>query len=80
MQAIQTRYLGLTNSRGARIKAWCAARSLTIPFPYEMSTEDAHLHAAQTLADKLEWAGHYYGTLRQGCLPNGDYCHVLVKD
>lgn len=50
---IRTRYLGPTNTRGARIKAWSGSRSVTIPYPYELSTEDAHAEAASWLHDKL---------------------------
>jgi len=80
MQAIQTRVLRATNTRGARIKAMSWAGNITIPMPYEMDTDDAHMHAAQTLANKLNWVDEHYGRLVQGCLPSGEYCHVLVKD
>ena len=36
MQAIQTKYIGPTNTKGARIKAFCAAGSITIPYNYEL--------------------------------------------
>lgn len=79
MQAIQTRVLRPTNTRGARIKAMSWAGDLTIPMPYELDINAAHMQAAQTLADKLGWTGKHYGQLVQGCLPNGEYCHVLVQ-
>lgn len=50
---IRTRYLGPTNTRGARIRATNGARSVTIPYPYQLSREDAHAEAALTLHDKL---------------------------
>ncbi len=55
MQAIKTKYLGPTNTRGARIKAECYSRSLTQPFAYELNEEDRHIKAALALAEKLEW-------------------------
>ena len=79
MQAIQTRVLHPTNNRGARIKAMSWAGELIIPFPYDLDTDEAHMQAAQALVEKLGWTGKYYGQLVQGCLPNGDFCHVLVK-
>jgi len=79
MQAIQTKYIAPTNRRGSRIKAWCVAGSKTISYPYGLNTELAHYDAAQQLLVQLGWTGVNYGTLEQGCLPNGDYCHVLVK-
>jgi len=79
MQAIQTRALLATSNRGARIKAMSWAGDLIIPMPYELDTDEAHMQAAQALAAKLGWTGKHYGQLVQGCLPNGDYCHVLVQ-
>lgn len=82
MQAIQTRVLRPTNTRGARIKAMSWAGDLTVPMPYELDTDAAHMQAAQTLAEKLGWTGNAAlgnWQLVQGCLPNGEYCHVLVQ-
>lgn len=50
---IRTKYLGPTDTRGARIKAWSGETSVTIPYPYELNTEDAHVEAASKLADIL---------------------------
>lgn len=57
-QAIITKFLGPTNTKGARIKASCAGGSLTIPYPHELNTDDAHMFAALQLSDKLEWSAH----------------------
>jgi len=77
MQAIQTKYIGPTNTRGSRIKAWCAVGSLTIPYPYAMSGIDVHQVAAQKLVNKL---GLDYGRIVGGELSNGDYAFVFVGD
>ena len=79
MQAIQTRYLCPTNSRGARIKATCAAGSITISYPYELSGQAVHRKAAEALVSKLGWVDPHYGGLLGGCLPNGDYCFVFTS-
>ena len=79
MQAIQTKYIAPTNHRGSRIKAWCDAGSKTISYPYGLNVDLAHYDAALQLQNQLGWIGDNYGILKQGCLPNGDYCHVLVK-
>ena len=42
MQAIQTKYIAPTNHRGSRIKAWCAAGSKTISYPYGLNVDLAH--------------------------------------
>ena len=77
MQAIQTRYLCPTNTRGARIKATCAAGSITIDYPHELSGQACHRKAAEALASKLDWLHPNYGGLLGGCLSKGDYCFVF---
>jgi len=77
MQAIQTRYLGPTNTRGARIKAWAAAGSVTISYPYELSGQAVHRKAAEELVNKLGWNDAYYGGLLGGQLESGDYAFVF---
>ena len=49
MSMIRTRYIGPTNTKGARIGATNGARTVTIPYPYELSVEDAHMAAADKL-------------------------------
>lgn len=78
MQAIQTRYIGPTNTRDSRIKAWCAAGSITIPYPHELNGQAVHRKAAEELREKLGWTKPHYGeVLLGGCLPNGDYCFIF---
>lgn len=54
MIAIHTKYLGPSNVRGARIKAYNGDRSITISYPYELNGEHAHFAAAQEFARKFE--------------------------
>lgn len=62
MKAILTKYLGPTNYRGARIKAYDSdGNSATIPFPYELNTEGRHRKAAEALLDKMGWEGNLAG-------------------
>jgi len=77
MQAILTRYLGPTNSRGARIKATCAAGSITISYPHDLSGQAVHRKAAEALVSKLDWTHSNYGTLLGGQLDSGDYAFVF---
>ena len=58
MQAIQTRYLGPTNTRGSRIKATAYAGSITVDYDHSLRTEEAHAVAAVALARKLGWDGY----------------------
>lgn len=77
MQAIQTKYFGPTNSRGSRIKATCAAGSLTIPYPYALSGQAAHRAAADALITKLGWDKGYHGEILGGQLADGTYVFVF---
>lgn len=52
-QAIYTKYIPATNTRGSRIKASCEAGSITIPYPSAENESGAHIHAAEMLCKKL---------------------------
>ena len=54
-QAIETKYLGPTDTRGSRIKAIAAAGSITVEYDYEYSPEINHETAALKLAKKFGW-------------------------
>jgi hypothetical protein len=75
-QAIETRYMRPTNTRGGRIKAIAWGGNITIPYPHDLSTDDAHRAAAQALIDKLGWTGDF----AQGGAAKGDgYYFVNVN-
>lgn len=75
-QAIETRYLGPTNTKGGRIKATAAAGSVTIGYDHALNTEGAHKAAALTLIDKMGWTG----TFAQGGNAKGNgYVFVNVE-
>lgn len=62
MQTIETKYIGPTNHRGARIKATAThGASVTVPYPHELSESDRHSLAARKLAAKLNWTGDMIG-------------------
>ena len=67
MQAIETKYLGPTNFRGARIKATAQAGSITIPWDHELNVEGNHDAAARALVRKWGW----FGSWIRGALPSG---------
>lgn len=52
-QAITTKYLGATETKGSRIKATCDRGSITISYPYELSHEDVYIKAANALVQKF---------------------------
>lgn len=76
MQAIRTKYLAPTNSRGARIKATCAAKSITVSYAYELDIAENHKLAAAELKESLNWGGK----LESGQLHGGTYAHVLRNE
>lgn len=43
---IKTKYIGATDTRGARIIAKALGKQASIPFPYELSGEEVHRKAA----------------------------------
>ncbi len=84
-QAIVTKYLGPTNHRGARVKATCQARSITVAWDSAKDAEDNHYAAALELALKLEWVTEWdldkgIVHLVGGGLPNGrGNAYVIVE-
>lgn len=79
MQAITTKYVGPTNTRGSRIIAKAAAGSLSVGYDHGLNLDENHSAAAQALVKKLGWTGPNYGELVSGCNDKGDYVHVLTK-
>lgn len=57
MIAIHTKYIGPSNTRGSRIKAYTSKRTATIDFPYGNSVVECHYEAVKALIKKhkLEW-------------------------
>lgn len=58
MIAIHTKYIGATDTKGSRIKAYTTrGLSVTISYPYELSYENAHFEAVKALVakHKLDW-------------------------
>ena len=88
MQSIQTKYLGATNTIGARIKATCARGSYTIGFPYELSGDAIHIAAASALIERFLAEDLRSGTpiesnpwnmpFTTGTLPDGSVAHVFI--
>jgi hypothetical protein len=64
-QAIVTRYLGPTNSRGSRIAARASAGRCFVEYEDGLSPDRNHRAAAMKLANKFGW----YGIWHEGELP-----------
>ena len=60
-QAIVTKYLPATSSRGSRIKATAQVGSVTVAYDCDLDLEGNHDAAAKALADKYEWPGEWFG-------------------
>jgi hypothetical protein len=59
MKAITCKYFGPTNTKGSRI--WAQAegvKSLSIPYPHELSGDDVYAAAALALARRQGWTGN----------------------
>lgn len=55
MQAIKTAYLPPTNVKGSRVKASCAAGSITLHWDDRLNSDGNHRAAAIALLHKLGW-------------------------
>ena len=71
MIAIQTKYLGATNHKPSRIKAFTSnGHSCTISFDYDLSNEKLHFEAVKALVAKckLDWdiSTMNYGGVKDG--------------
>ena len=75
-QAIETRYLGATNSRGGRIKATALAGSVTVPYDHALDTAENHRAAQLALRHKLGWQGKY---AQGGNVKGNGYVFVNVE-
>lgn len=67
LQAITTKFLGPTDTRGSRVKATAGAGSITVGWDYALNSRENHAAAAQALARKMEWTGAWVS----GGLPDG---------
>lgn len=76
-QAVTTKYLGPTDSRGSRVKATAQAGSVTISWDDALDGADNHAAAAAALAKKYGWDKHSKRMIG-GALPGGEgYCFVF---
>ena len=74
MQAIVTKYIPPTNTKGARIKATAMSGSVTISYDHEQDHEWPFRKAAQALCDKLDWTFNHC----PGGLPDGSIVWVQM--
>jgi len=63
MQAIVTRTLSPTDSRGTRVEAKANGGRVTRPYDHARTGAENHAAAARALADHMEWPGELAGAL-----------------
>lgn len=91
MQAIITKYLGATNTKGARVKASCQRGSITVSWDHAETSEKNHVLAACALVCKFGQEDLVqYGTQPAGSNPwlrpfvsgvllDGSWAHVFTN-
>jgi hypothetical protein len=79
MQTITTKYIGPSATKNPRIKAWCDAGNITVPYEHALSEQNAHAVAAMALVRKLGWvsARGYNGFWMAGSLGKNNFVFVL---
>jgi hypothetical protein len=70
--AIQTKFLGPTNYRGARVKAISDAGSLALSWDHAIGVQENHHAAAVALAERVGWPTDLIGE----ALPGSGYAFV----
>lgn len=78
MVAIETHYLGPTNTKGSRyVASATAGNRVVIPCDYSLNQNENHAKAAKTLREKLNWG-------RNGPMLGGHTMHgmawIFVED
>ena len=74
MKAIQTKLIGPSETRGARVKAWVNGSSTLMSWDYGVEVIDNHGRAARHLVALLGWSGRLVG----GTLPDESMAWVFV--
>jgi len=74
-QAIVTKFLGPTNTKGSRVRAVCDAASVTVGWDHRLNQAENHYAAMVKLCNKLGWPRDRQGA---GMPRNGGYCWVEV--
>ena len=74
-QAIRTRYHGPTDTKGSRISAKCAARTLYVSYDSALNSEENHAAACAALVKAMGWDSEHYGSRIGGGFEN-DYFWV----
>ena len=77
MQAITTKFIPCTDTRGSRVKATAQAGSVTLGWDHSKNPADNHKAAAMALVKKYKW---FYGEWMSAELPNGSSVWVCAHE
>lgn len=79
MKAIQVKFLGPTNTKGSRWKAFVdGGNQVTVSTDYALNSDENALQAATKLLYKMGWNDNSKIN-GFGSLPNGDYVATLTS-
>jgi len=79
MKAIQTKYVGPTNTKGSRIIAKAEGVStMIVSYDHALNLDENHNAAARLLAQKYNWINQKHN-LVSGVLPDGTVAHCFVE-
>lgn len=68
MQAVVTRYVGPTNTRGSRVSVRCDAARMLVPWQCDLGSEENHATAILRMLLRLDWCGNWVlGGLPDNC-------------
>lgn len=56
-QAIHTKYIGPTNHKGARVKAYGQAGAVTVGWDHALDTQGNHNRAVVAFLESFKWGG-----------------------
>ncbi len=86
MQAITTKFLGPTNTKGSRIKATCWLMSVTVSWDHALNVEDNHNIAIDELVERMnrersnkDNSGTWH-VVAVGSLADGGYAAIIELD
>ena len=79
-RCIITKYVGPTNTRGARIIAKAHGKTVTCPWRYEEDAETNHAMAASRMLFELGWNRGMAWERHSSLHPDGaSYVHILER-
>ena len=77
-QAITTKYISPSNTRGSRVKAQAEVGSVTLSWDNALSIDENHSRAAHALANKYKWLDRFE-TLQCGATHDRRYVFVILE-